>query len=198
MNLKELKTPRYARISEMEPGTRFIGNRQNNVCILLQAHPDLEIIPPDHISECTVPVLHERTNTICVVAPHEIVELVLGIKMNQQEMFNIVWEHAKKKQKSLKSSSYRDSCAYRGNDGAKCFIGACIKDEDYDPSFDDDELSTAFEDLVRNHPKMREYFKDIPLQFGTDLQDIHDAHPVEKWEYLLRNFAFKYKLSIPA
>lgn len=60
------------------------------------------------------------------------------------------------------------------------------------------EYSTAFEDLIRNHPIMREYFKDIPIQFGTELQDIHDSTTPGLWEARLITFAKTWELNIPA
>lgn len=44
--------------------------------------------------------------------------------MNNQEMFNIVWERAKDKNRCMAED---ETCFFRGKNGSKCFIGACIR-----------------------------------------------------------------------
>ena len=49
--------------------------------------------------------------------------------MDQQDVFNRVVAHAR--QQGRRSMLPTGSCAYRGEDGTKCFIGALITDEAY-------------------------------------------------------------------
>jgi len=49
--------------------------------------------------------------------------------MDQQDVFNRVVAHAR--EQGRRSMLSTGSCAYRGEDGTKCFIGALITDEAY-------------------------------------------------------------------
>lgn len=107
--------------------------------------------------------------------------------MNNQEIFNIVWERAK----DHRVCKDKNWCKYRQNDNAndelRCFIGACIPDEKYSPGFEDSSLSQVLSDLKFT----------CDLTFAEQLQEIHDLNKPENWERMLRNLAQRFKLTVP-
>lgn len=113
--------------------------------------------------------------------------------MNLQEIFNKIYLHAQKKQPSFINGQY-GRCAYRGPNGAMCFIGCCIPDERYDPKFDSNFIG------------LHEVLHELPDVLATNnvrydqiraLQLIHDQHPPCDWNTLLKEFANTYELTIP-
>jgi protoporphyrinogen oxidase len=81
-------------------------------------------------------------------------------------------------------------CAYRGDDGRKCAIGALIADDEYHPLMDN-----TGDALMMNEAG---YFGDIDearVQFLYDLQRIHDVEPPNLWAAELRSMADKHGLT---
>ena len=95
--------------------------------------------------------------------------------MNRQEAFNIAAEHllAQGSQSRLDKpdNNGKYPCAYRGEGGAKCAIGALIPDDQYDTRFE----GTIVTSLLQQGScpailKSEELGKD----FLQDLQNVHD------------------------
>lgn len=110
--------------------------------------------------------------------------------MNLQEAFNVVWQHAKKLQRSTRvCSDGFERCAYRGADGAMCFVGVLM------PTCTDlQELNTVWE-LHREGYVPVEGPKVIP--FLEALQNVHDNSQAKDWEYDLCELADRFDLEVP-
>ena len=106
------------------------------------------------------------------------------IHLTNQDLFNAAWEQSKLKTKSTDGAV----CLYRGPNGAKCFIGAAIPDERYDPSIERRSMSYALAKTSLTADDWR---------FARELQVIHDFTDVSKWDQLLRGLAKEYSLTIP-
>lgn len=105
----------------------------------------------------------------------------------KQEAFDIVWEHAKKKERAWTES---DGCRLRANDGKKCFIGILIPDEEYAPSLETKVImNTDYLDSMIIEP-----FGSL---FLDKLRRIHDAYDPVNWAKHLRDFAKAYELKVP-
>ncbi len=123
--------------------------------------------------------------------------------MNRQEAFNKIYTHAQQKRKSFDEINLK--CLYRGPNGAKCFIGCLIPDEvcpdkvDYGVAITDIlklcgiDLGSIARDLVTGEDERTENF-----YFYNNLQQIHDNHSPQEWNYLLQEFAKAYELTIPS
>lgn len=88
------------------------------------------------------------------------------------DIFNYVVLHLKK-QGTKSFSSDEETCAYRGNNGTMCAIGALIADHEYDPDWEGKTIySLAIEkDLLPTSLSNRIYPN---LHMLMDLQDFHD------------------------
>ena len=110
-----------------------------------------------------------------------------------QSIFNVVWERAKDKRKSvdrapiLASGVYGDRCMYRSPDGLKCFAGALIPDEAYRPEWEG-KMSV-------NVPCFDQFQEARTLI--RQLQVIHDDDHPDNWEYELRVVAKRFGLEVP-
>ncbi len=107
--------------------------------------------------------------------------------MNQQEILDRVVEHAKLGVKSTRNGFGRKACAYRGDNGSKCFVGLFIPDNKY---------HHRLEDLG-----IQELFWDLGLDIGysgrvllTDLRSIHDCYEPTEWRIALSETARQYAL----
>lgn len=97
--------------------------------------------------------------------------------MNQQDVFDRVVAHAR--EQGRRSMLPTGSCAYRGEDGTKCFIGALITDEAYERGLECQRVD-SYE--VREALAASGVSVDSPDEeaFLVALQRIHDAHvPLE-------------------
>lgn len=111
-----------------------------------------------------------------------------------QSAFDIVVKHARQQQCQAMES---DRCLYRSSTGLKCFIGALIPDELYDPKMEGYTVAG-----ILNHPitNIRQLFDanidDAFLEnFLTSLQKIHDSNYVEHWEMWFDKFALEFNLT---
>lgn len=114
--------------------------------------------------------------------------------MSLQDVFNKVWERAKIKERCESEVA----CLYRNPDGSKnhCFVGVCIPDELYDPKMD--EVASGAITILNKYPKVCELFNFNEAGFIlNELQAIHDYNDYDDWDSNLREFAYKYKLTIP-
>lgn len=120
--------------------------------------------------------------------------------MNRQEAFDLAAKHllaqgVKSREKADSSSPYPPACAYRGEDGLKCAIGALIPDDQYSPNMENMSVSI----LLRQEycpPILKS--GDLTKGFLQGLQDAHDhAHgdgDVEEFRRNLFTFAKQWKL----
>lgn len=122
--------------------------------------------------------------------------------MNKQEIFNKVVEHARtQKQKAINKYG---SCRYRTEDGLKCFVGALIPDDKYDPVIEGinpfSVESGGNESWEISARKMNSILTEIGYNIEhkellLKLQSIHDSFDPSKWEDQLKSFANKYNLT---
>ena len=117
--------------------------------------------------------------------------------MNQQDVFDRVVAHAREQgRRSLLSTG---SCAYRGEDGTKCFIGALITDEAYDRSLECQGVgSYEVSEALAASGVVIETPEDINL--CTRLQTIHDGSGLhgdapQQWEENFRATAQQFGLT---
>jgi hypothetical protein len=110
------------------------------------------------------------------------------ITYTHQEAFDIIWEHAKKGERSMDERS----CMYRGPCGARCFIGSLIPDERYFKEMDADILYCV-EALKRAGITVAA----SPAEIFT-LQRVHDSSTPEEWTALLVTYASDHGLTVPA
>ena len=126
--------------------------------------------------------------------------------MNKQEMFNLIFCQALKQgERSLRNlqddplQGNSDSCAYRGLNGKRCFIGFIIPDELYSPAYEKHSVCELFEmsgelsDLL-TPSDMSTY---DAVNFLSQLQGIHDSTSPEIWEENLEKLAAQHDLEVP-
>ena len=107
--------------------------------------------------------------------------------MNKQDVFNRVVAHARKQgqQSTLKGGI---GCAYRGDSGAKCFVGVLIGDDAYHAAL---ECNAASSYKVQQALRLSGVAIDDPEDedFLVALQKIHDAKvTTEVLQYGLTNY----------
>jgi len=100
--------------------------------------------------------------------------------VTNQEIFDIVVALARKQNRRAVSDTI---CKYRTPDGLKCFAGALIKDEFYEPALEG--LSAQFSAIQNALVNSGVARKQLDLVWK--LQRIHDRHPVTEWP---REFRF--------
>ena len=112
---------------------------------------------------------------------------------NLQDVFNIVWGGAQNMKGQSKLPEY-GTCAYRGLNGAKCFVGMCIENDTLAAEMD--KLG-AVSDVLSSYVEvgLPAWFKDLAEDLEA-LQEIHDDC-FKDWEVELTNFAKRNKLTIP-
>jgi hypothetical protein len=98
-----------------------------------------------------------------------------------QEVFEFVAQHLLNQNQRCMNNG---KCAYRGEDGLKCAVGAIIADDEYDPVFDM-VSDSGIQCLVRDKRiKVSDH-----LELLTMLQSIHDNYPEFQWEDKLKALA---------
>lgn len=110
----------------------------------------------------------------------------------EQMFFDKAVAHARKQKCA---SMDNDSCYYRGPNGTKCFVGALIKDEFYNPGL---ENNAARDELVI--AAVRKSFGLSKLTLDEEnllerLQTVHDDALVENWEQAFYEIAEDYGLT---
>jgi hypothetical protein len=124
--------------------------------------------------------------------------------MTTQEIFDIIAKHLLTQNKKstfprkykgpLGDSYYEDVCAYRGDNGLKCAVGALIKDECYNSGIETKRVNS---DLVLQalECSLENKLEDEDLKLLTELQYIHDAQDPKDWKIELSRLAAYFKLS---
>ena len=90
--------------------------------------------------------------------------------MNHQEAFDIAARHLLVQGKRSLTSD--GACAYRGEGGLKCAIGALIPDDQYDPKMENWEVGIILTESFCP-PILKS--QDLKEDFLQDMQGIHDA-----------------------
>lgn len=106
--------------------------------------------------------------------------------MNQQEIFDTVAKHLfTQGERSMMTKGDNDVfsgefCAYRGENGMKCAVGALITDEMYNPAMDsfNGDGTGIYTILGKFKNKFPAWFRENAYLL-ENLQDIHDR--VENW-----------------
>ncbi len=122
----------------------------------------------------------------------------------KQQIFDVIYAHAQKMQPSLCDfGPFKGSCAYRGKDNARCFIGCLIPDELYDPIIENVGVAILGLPDIYKSPGltklteiMRKIGTDIDVDFLKELQSVHDNNQPSKWNELLYIIADKYELTV--
>ena len=113
--------------------------------------------------------------------------------LTNQEIFDIASKHLLTQIKpSTKKivGELEPVFAYRGDDGAVDTLGVMLKDEEYKPIMDINQLS--INQLEKQNLLPKRFKKSVNLL--TDLQILHDCFRPEKFEKNLLEIANKYGL----
>lgn len=121
--------------------------------------------------------------------------------MNNQEVFNKVWNHFVVN-KSSPSVNVKGGCFYRGPNNTKCAAGVLIPDDLYSPTME----GITFYSLLRGYPALKKYFNGCNGLLIRQMQLCHDGVAQTYWddpafythmEYELRKIAVNCDLAIP-
>lgn len=99
--------------------------------------------------------------------------------MTNQQVFDKVLEHSRQMTERCVFVQEKEQCAYRGNNGNKCFVGALIPDELYNPAIECTDAENAIDILY-----MLDKFESI--DFLNRLQTIHDSYFNNREEELMK------------
>lgn len=111
--------------------------------------------------------------------------------MNNQEAFDTVARHLLTQK--CRSEAYINNmieCAYRGDKGTKCAIGALIPDSLYDPGFEGVHITA----LIERRSELETLLGSIDAQLLNDLQKLHDVGEPRDWKKRLRRAAKRHQL----
>jgi hypothetical protein len=100
--------------------------------------------------------------------------------MDNKKIMNIVETHMLKQMKRSVSSD--GSCAYRGENGLKCAVGALINDEHYDKSFDTNSVPVWDASILNAiEASLDEKLNESNVDLLNELQSIHDTCEPHEW-----------------
>lgn len=104
-------------------------------------------------------------------------------EMTNQQIFDAVVEHAARQ---YAKAAKGITCLYRHPDGLKCFVGALIDDEDYNPVMERRGITSCEFNDLRTKDQM---------WVLRDLQIVHDTtSQPDKWPSALEQVGKKYSL----
>lgn len=107
--------------------------------------------------------------------------------MTNQQVFDKVLEHSRQMTEQCYDEKL-NSCAYRDGKGNKCFVGALIPDELYNPAIESTDAENAIDILY-----MLDKFESI--DFLNRLQTIHDSsfdNREEKLMFIAKEYGLNY------
>lgn len=124
-----------------------------------------------------------------------------------QDIFTKVATHLLKQNKQAK---FGDTCAYRAEDGSKCAVGCIITDSCYSEELEGHgvcalsvrkalvcsgvEIDAETGDgRVESCP----FYAEPTFKLLTQLQNLHDASPVNQWKHRLKDVANQFELVMP-
>jgi hypothetical protein len=102
-------------------------------------------------------------------------EDTINVKLltDRSDVFNYVVTHLRA-QGCQSLFKEKNMCAYRGDSGTMCALGALIADDEYSPSLENNSITALFEkNLLPADLKKR---LEPNLQMLTDLQKLHDNY----------------------
>ncbi len=92
--------------------------------------------------------------------------------MDMQQTFEKIVNHLlNQKVRAMATGQLGPGCAYRGENNTSCAIGCMIPDNDYEPAMEGRNVAVLFDDF----PKIANHFKDLPIEFLTTMQTLHDT-----------------------
>ena len=106
-------------------------------------------------------------------------------------MFDRVVAHARA-QRIKSTNPLNGACVYRGPNGTKCFIGALIPDDKYEPRMDDENLSASSR-IIQEAVGMDDSY--LQAFIASKLQVIHDMHDPSSWEEKFEELAYAHDLT---
>ena len=109
-----------------------------------------------------------------------------------QQQFNKVYIHLiTQGEKSLsEAAESSNGCSYRGDNGLMCAAGCMIPDEKYTPEME----GFSWDLLCMEYPEAETW---LDRELGLHVQLIHDTTEPYRWDYQLRDVAYKFGLSVP-
>jgi hypothetical protein len=110
---------------------------------------------------------------------------MIQISSDPQVVFDTVCEHALKQ--NVRCKNEKNYCMYRNENGMKCFGGALIPDDQYDPNM---------EGLTWGELITKEYVSGENSDLIDQLQIIHDTEFPKKWVESLRELGKSCKLNL--
>jgi hypothetical protein len=120
----------------------------------------------------------------------QVAEATEPFRFTHQQAFDLVVEHAHgMDEPSMLWGIDTDTCAYRGEGGRKCFIGALIPDDLYEERFDAEEGGHSVETLVEEG-----LVRGVSVGLLKDMQDVHDFSIQSAWGIRLRQVAARWRL----
>ena len=108
-----------------------------------------------------------------------------------QDMFNHICEHLMSQGQRSKAAK-AGGCAYRGDDGMACAVGAVVPDEYYDKVME----GTGVFYIAKRETVPSWVSRNVRLLEA--LQIMHDSYSPERWRLQLKQIAEEYKLQCPA
>lgn len=116
--------------------------------------------------------------------------------MTPQQIFDAVVAHAR--QQPERALNEFGHCRYRDHYGRKCFVGALIPDELYQPRMENQSVEAVFEffpeveaHIIQDDQEHKSSIKFLLIK----LQDIHDYYTPEVWEDKFRDLAQQSNLT---
>jgi len=109
---------------------------------------------------------------------------VLEMLKTDEGVFEFVKQHLiNQGQKSVENEDIdHNSCRYRGEENLKCAVGCLIEDHFYDPDMERKEITHDFVKVIvrQSLPNWKPNWDML-----QDLQELHDEHEPEEWEFRL-------------
>jgi len=102
-----------------------------------------------------------------------------------QEAFDISANHLLTQGEPSYMDGSTSLCAYRGENGKMCAIGALIPDDEYQEEMEYKSVDDLFDDYEEALPSINQ----LDRGFLATLQRIHDVQPVEFWPFHLKKLA---------
>lgn len=106
--------------------------------------------------------------------------------MTSQELFDAVVNYSRTMKEKCQND--KGNCFYRGPNNNKCFIGALIPDEEYNPAWEGTVLG---DQILLNRGRIDEKDKHL----ARDLQQVHDFYNPDDWENKFKELSKKYILA---
>ena len=86
-------------------------------------------------------------------------------------------------------------CAYRGQNGNMCAVGAIIPNNLYKPKMENKTIYGLLNDSVND--ELKEFFGELDISLLNAMQRTHDQVPPYRWNEYFKSIASVYNLSIP-